>query len=476
MRSDPPDSPNPLSPPPPSTPAHVAATSLGVGGVWTVCTTSVLTIGWVERGESTLALVARVGFLISPSGPPPSLVSRGGQARCHPRLGLPFSRPLEQDGAEYGDLVTSRPCEGATKSRCESWKVAPKLRARRQRSPIVSTHLAGHRGCQNRGLTVPPHTFSPAIARTARQCRHTLGVRSLMCAATRYAELSPGTGVEKGGEPPYNSYSHTSGLCPRASPQYTRTGDLTCLSEGAPPTHTEASPLFQLPAHRDAPTWPHKHRARRRTRPGQAPRRTYKRGGTVQRASVHTYRARACAITGKPIHAARGPIGSPTPDPTQLRGGAKMPYGAYGPKTPLLTRGQSMASCNRSSIELCQCAMPQAGPQQLVLVFAQPEVFALEMAAWYLISASPSIEQHCPEHTLAGHLVVRPSQVVVRLYAELVEASCAAAAAAAAAPPAQSVACAATHAGVGASECGRWSMPMRAGMAGCHGPPAVSPA
>eukprot|EP00962_Isochrysis_galbana_P029467 scaffold9423_cov132-Isochrysis_galbana.AAC.4 len=41
------DSPNPLSPPPPHSPAHVAATSLrGRGVLWTVCTTSVHTIGW----------------------------------------------------------------------------------------------------------------------------------------------------------------------------------------------------------------------------------------------------------------------------------------------------------------------------------------------------------------------------------------------------------------------------------------------
>jgi len=46
-----------------------------------VCTTSVRTIGWVERGESTLAFVARAGFLASPSEPLPSQVSRGEEKK-----------------------------------------------------------------------------------------------------------------------------------------------------------------------------------------------------------------------------------------------------------------------------------------------------------------------------------------------------------------------------------------------------------
>eukprot|EP00962_Isochrysis_galbana_P037035 scaffold12889_cov105-Isochrysis_galbana.AAC.3 len=54
MRSDSPNSPNPPSPPPPSSPCTHGSYRLERGGGWTSCTTSVLSIGWVERGESTL--------------------------------------------------------------------------------------------------------------------------------------------------------------------------------------------------------------------------------------------------------------------------------------------------------------------------------------------------------------------------------------------------------------------------------------
>eukprot|EP00962_Isochrysis_galbana_P039329 scaffold14074_cov111-Isochrysis_galbana.AAC.1 len=51
MRSD---SRNPPSPPPPLKPLHTWQLPTRREGGWTSCTTSVLSIGWVERGESTL--------------------------------------------------------------------------------------------------------------------------------------------------------------------------------------------------------------------------------------------------------------------------------------------------------------------------------------------------------------------------------------------------------------------------------------
>eukprot|EP00962_Isochrysis_galbana_P022668 scaffold6778_cov129-Isochrysis_galbana.AAC.7 len=81
MQSDSPNSPNPLSPPPPSSPCTRGSYRLerrrdGLRALLK----SFLSIGWVKRGESTLtscSLLVRVGSTASLSKLPTSRLSRG---------------------------------------------------------------------------------------------------------------------------------------------------------------------------------------------------------------------------------------------------------------------------------------------------------------------------------------------------------------------------------------------------------------